>query len=55
MTKWTLESAETELTALIDEIAHLSLQRGYSAEHTRWLVRSLALLKTYLVEIPDTT
>jgi len=45
MTKWTLESAETELTALIDEIAHLSLQRGYSAEHTRWLVRSLALLE----------
>jgi hypothetical protein len=42
---WTKEGALSELDALIQEINKLSTQRRYSADHTRWIARSLTLLE----------
>ena len=45
MSSWTKESATSELTALIDEIAALTQVRRFSSEHTRWAARTLRLLE----------
>lgn len=45
MTIWTKETALSELKAIIDETGPLTKSRRYSAEHTRWVVRTLAFLE----------
>src|SRR5438270_928728 len=45
MFHWTQDSATAELKALIDEIPFLSHQSGFSATHTRWVVRTLGFLE----------
>jgi hypothetical protein len=45
MSAWSKEAAKAELTALIKEIVHLSSKRGGSADHTRWLTRTVVFLE----------
>lgn len=45
MATWTKETALSELGILIGEIGKLSAQRAYSADHTRWIARTMVLLE----------
>jgi hypothetical protein len=45
MPNWTQDSAVEELRALIDGIPALTRVRRFSAEHTRWVARTLRLLE----------
>lgn len=45
MTIWTTDSAIAELNALINEIKQLKNECRYSANHTRWIARTLAFLE----------
>ena len=45
MPAWTKEATQIELTALIREIDRFIAQRGFSAERTRWIFRTLTLLE----------
>ncbi len=45
MSKWTKVTAKAELTALIKEIPKLSHQTRFSADHARWVVRTLSVLE----------
>jgi hypothetical protein len=45
MQAWTKETALSELNVLVKEIPGLTKQRRFSAEHTRWIARTLAFLE----------
>jgi len=45
MSVWTKKTAQAELTALVKEVDQLHRQQRYSAQHTRWIARSLAVLE----------
>lgn len=45
MVSWTKETALSELDSLITEIGNLSTQHRYSADHVRWVARTLAFLE----------
>jgi hypothetical protein len=45
MGSWTKETALSELDELIKEIGKLSTQYRYSADHMRWIARTLAFLE----------
>lgn len=45
MPAWTKETAQTELTALINKIGNFTGLRGFSADRTRWVFRALDFLE----------
>jgi hypothetical protein len=45
MSIWTKETVQAELTALVKGIDQLHRQERYSAQHTRWIARTLAVLE----------
>mgnify|MGYP000279967317 CR=1 FL=1 len=45
MAGWTKETALSELETLIEEISNLTAQNRYSADHIRWVARTLAFLE----------
>jgi len=45
MSTWTKKTAQAELTALVKEIDRLHREERYSAQHTRWIARTLAVLE----------
>ncbi len=42
---WTQEAALLELDQLVSDLEALTMQRRFSAPHTRWIARALALLE----------
>lgn len=45
MSRWTKETALTELSSLIQEAQNLTQSQRMSAEHTRWLAKTLQFLE----------
>lgn len=46
MSRWSKETALTELTSLINEAQSLTQSQRMSAEHTRWLAKTLQFLES---------
>ena len=45
MRSWTKETALSELETLVEEIDNLSKQRRFSADHVRWVTKTLTFLE----------